>query len=243
MIRLVVSTAFLIFSSTIAIAQEYYYWSNGMKYPLELYSERQYILIQGQSKIASAQGLEISEQNISELKPIIISKTINSIRASKPLKSNLYWAFVNSSINKAKILSSDIIYAAPSFLANGQEIGLSQYFYVKLKQEKDIEMLESLAKKNLVEIIGYDQFMPLWYILSCDKNSKGNALEMANLFYELGYFESAEPDLMVDLLMGCTNDPLFGDQWHLNNTGQSGGTVGNDIRAAKHGILQRDALT
>jgi len=233
MIRLVVSTAFLILSSTIANAQEYYYWSNGMKYPLELYSEKQYILTQNQSKIAAAQALAISEQNISELKQIIISKTINTIRASKPLSSNLYWAFANSSINKAKVQSSDIIYAAPSFLANGQEIGLSQYFYVKLKQEQDIEILESLARKNLVEIIGYDQFMPLWYILSCDKNSKGNALEMANLFYELGYFESAEPDLMVDFLMGCTNDTLFGDQWHLNNTGQAGGTVGNDIKACQ----------
>ena len=116
MIKLVVSTVFLIISSTIANAQEYYYWANGMKYPFELYSERQYILMQGQSKIAAAQGLEISEQNISELKPIIISKTINSNRASKPLKSNLYWGFVNSRINKAKVQSSDIIYAAPSFL-------------------------------------------------------------------------------------------------------------------------------
>ena len=26
------------------------------------------------------------------------------------------------------------------------------------------------------------------------------------------------------------NDPLFSQQWHLNNTGQSGGTPGEDIR-------------
>ncbi|MFD2035736.1 S8 family serine peptidase [Belliella marina] len=56
---------------------------------------------------------------------------------------------------------------------------------------------------------------------------------MANLFYELGYFESAEPDLMEEFLMGCTNDPLFAEQWHLNNTGQAGGTVGNDIRTCQ----------
>ncbi len=115
-------------------------------------------------------------------------------------------------------------------MVNGKEIGMSQYIYVKLKQEKDVTILESLASENMVEVIGNDKFMPLWYILSCDKSSKGNALEMANLFYESGYFESAEPDLMVDFLMGCTNDPLFAEQWHLSNTGQSGGTIGNDIR-------------
>lgn len=84
-----------------------------------------------------------------------------------------------------------------------------------------------------MEIVGNDSFMPLWYILSCNKNSKGNALEMANLFYESGYFASAQPDLMEDLNINCTNDPLFNEQWHLNNTGQAGGTVGNDIRACQ----------
>lgn len=233
MIKIIVLTALFFSSIIMAYAQEYYYWANGVKYPLELYSEKQYVLMQGQNKIALAQGLEVSEQNISEIKPISISKTINRLKASKPLENDLYWAFVDSPIDKAKVDSSDLIYAAPSFLVNGKEISLSQYFYVKLKQENDIKILESLARENLVEIVGNDSFMPLWYILSCDKNSKGNALEMANIFYESGHFVSAQPDLMEDLSINCTNDPLFNEQWHLNNTGQSGGTVGNDIRACQ----------
>jgi hypothetical protein len=47
-----------------------------------------------------------------------------------------------------------------------------------------------------VEIVGNNGFMPLWYTLSCSKNSKGNALEMANTFYETGFFSNvAEGDL------------------------------------------------
>jgi cell wall-associated protease len=231
--RAILLKVLLFFGLITANAQEYYYWANGMKYPLELYSEKQYILTQGQNKMAIAQGLEISEQDISELKPIIIGRTINSDIINKSLQSDFFWAFVNRPIEKAKVESSDIVYAAPSFLVNGKEIGLSQYFYVKLKKEKDIEILESLARDNQVEILGNDSFMPLWYILSCDKNSKGNALDMANLFYESGYFTSAQPDLMEDLNINCTNDPLFNEQWHLNNTGQAGGTFGNDIRACQ----------
>lgn len=101
---------------------------------------------------------------------------------------------------------------------------------MKLKGEHDFKVLEDLAKESKVEIVGNDSFMPLWYVLSCDKNSKGNALEMANLFYETGKFMAAQPDLMVDYDVNCRNDTFFNQQWHLNNTGQGGGTVGNDIR-------------
>ncbi|MDO9553744.1 S8 family serine peptidase [Rhodonellum sp.] len=211
-------------------AQEHYYWANGEKHFLELYPEKQYVLVEGQNKASIAQELGISVQNITDLEPIVISRTIKYRRSGKPEKDNLHWGLVNQSVNKDKIQSAKIIYTAPFFLGNGKEVGLSQYFYVKLKNEKDFEILESLANQNQVEIMGNDTFMPLWYILSCDKNSKGNALEMANFFYESRYFDSAEPDLMEDFLMGCTNDPLIGEQWHLNNTGQSGGTVGNDIK-------------
>jgi hypothetical protein len=45
MIRLVIFFALLFSGSNIAHAQEYYYWSNGEKYSLELYQDKQYILM------------------------------------------------------------------------------------------------------------------------------------------------------------------------------------------------------
>lgn len=214
-----------------ALAQEHYYWAYGKKYPLEVYAEKQYILVKNDNKDLVAQGLGISKQEVSDLNPLTISKTIKNNLADKSVNNNgLHWGFVDRSLSKEIAQSSEIIYAAPYFRVNGKEIGLSQFFYVKLKQEEDIEQLEKLAKENKVKIVGNDSFMPLWWILSCDKNSKGNALEMANLFYETGAFVSSQPDLMEDYGASCRNDTFFNQQWHLNNTGQSGGTVGNDIR-------------
>ncbi len=230
MVKSLFSAIILFISFNFGYTQGNYYWANGEKHFLELYPEKQYVLVEGQNKASIAQELGISAQNITDLEPIVISRTIQNRRPGKPEMDNLHWGLVNQSVNKDKIQSPKIIYTAPFFMVNGKEIGLSQYFYVKLKQEKDKEILESLAKESLVEIVGNDHFMPLWYILSCDKNSKGNALALANLFYETGNFSSAQPDLMEDLNVNCTNDPLFGQQWHLNNTGQSGGTVGNDIK-------------
>lgn len=230
MIRTIVFTVILLSGLNVAVAQEHYYWAYGKKHPLELYAEKHYVLMHGQNKASIAQGLGLTEQDITDLKPIIVSRTVNRSRSNISGEDNLYWGFVNRSIDKEKIKSSDIIYAAPSFMVNGKEVSLSHYFYVKLKHEKDFKLLEDLAKQTKVEIVGNDSFMPLWYILSCDKNSKGNALEMANFFYETGHFSSAQPDLMEDYSSNCRNDTFFNRQWHLNNTGQFGGTAGNDTR-------------
>lgn len=73
--------------------------------------------------------------------------------------------------------------------------------------------------------------MPLWFVLSCTKLSNGNAMEMANRFYDTNLFQYAEPDLMVDDLLNCTNDTYFSNQWGLRNTGQYDGTNGVDIKA------------
>jgi subtilisin family serine protease len=43
--------------------------------------------------------------------------------------------------------------------------------------------------------------------------------------------EYAEPNYLYYLQSTIPNDPMFGQQWDLNNTGQSGGTPGADVRA------------
>lgn len=182
-------------------------------------------------KESVARDLEIANSEISTLRELVLSKAIKNPYSSTSIDSiGLYWGFVNRPLTQEKMKIAEIIYAAPFFHANGKEVGLSQFFYVKLKGEHDFKVLENLAKESKVEIVGNDSFMPLWYVLSCDNNSKGNALEMANLFYETGKFMAAQPDLMVDYDINCRNDTFFNQQWHLNNTGQNGGTVGNDIR-------------
>lgn len=63
-------------------------------------------------------------------------------------------------------------------------------FYVFYIAEKYIVLYLQKYTMNFV-----NEFMPLWYTLSCDNESAGDALQMANEFYESGLFEFAEPDL------------------------------------------------
>jgi len=93
-----------------AIGQEYYYWAYGKKHLLEIHSEKQYILINGDNKETLAQSLGISKQNISDMKRVTISKNIvNDQGFLNTNLTELHWGFVNVSISKENIKSSDLV--------------------------------------------------------------------------------------------------------------------------------------
>ncbi len=50
------------------------------------------------------------------------------------------------------------------------------------------------------------------------------------------------PNYIISLLMRTPNDPRFSEQWGLYNTGQSGGSGGADISAARAWDVRTDAL-
>ncbi len=71
-------------------------------------------------------------------------------------------------------------------MENGKEGMLSNRFSIKLKRVADLGILEKLANENSVEMLGSNEYLERWYELACSSQSKGNSLEMANLFYESG---------------------------------------------------------
>lgn len=59
---------------------------------------------------------------------------------------------------------------------------------------------------------------------------------------ESGLYEFVEPDYLR-IALAAPNDPRFGEQWSLNNTGQGGGTPDADIDAAEAWEAGTDAST
>lgn len=115
----------------------------------------------------------------------------------------------------------------------GNKIGLSNFFYVKLKKQGDINTLEQMAEQNNCIIVSQDEFMPLWYKLSVTEATEPNALECANLFHESGQFAVAEPDLTANLIL--SNDQYFSQQWGLstiNIESEWSSSTGNNIIVA-----------
>jgi subtilisin family serine protease len=162
-------------------------------------------------------------------------------RGELTLKSTLTEAEYFQEIEKLKG-NPDISYVSPCFMnSKNKKVEISHMFYVRLKSISDISKLKDLAKKTQSKILGSYQLDPFLYVLTCDKNSTGNSLELANQFYETGDYVTAEPDFFNNISKACnientstTPDPDFTSQWALENTGQVSpngitGTPGIDI--------------
>ncbi len=73
----------------------------------------------------------------------------------------------------------------------------SNSFYVKVKNADNISDLENIVLQTNTIIKMQDKYMKEWYILNADKDSQGDALKMANYFFETGLFVYSEPDILT----------------------------------------------
>lgn len=116
-----------------------------------------------------------------------------------------------SSISKDAIIS-------PCYKSeNGDNIVLTPYLNVKLKNSADYHLLEKVANENNLTIVSQDKFLPLWYILSVTTETKGTSLEIANRLYETGQFEESLADFSSENDAFCSYDPFVMQQWGLYN--------------------------
>ena len=152
-------------------------------------------------------------------------------------------------LSEIKRHNKDVIIAPYFRSSSDSRVGLSNFFYVKLKEEKDTVLLKKMAAQTKSIIIEQNRFRPLSFLLSTTEFSVHNAMECANVFYESGLFQAAEPDLMVSINdrtaggyrtscyqqhnYSCVNDPDFSRQWGLKNLNYDGNYDGIDIKACK----------
>lgn len=122
---------------------------------------------------------------------------------------------------------SNVRQVLPSFTLGGKRVDPTDNFYVQLRADSDVSLLQAMAAQYNVEIVDNDAFMPLWYTLSCNDSTGMTAIEAANLFHTSGQFASSEPELIhYDIVH--SSDTYYPQQWNLKNTGQYG-LAGLDI--------------
>ena len=203
-----------------------YYWYQGKKIYLKQNATKQYVLFDAEKEAVVAKTVRMTDGNSYVSKGFKLTCVKAMPKATKT-KSQKWCIVQNNNDNLRDLVKcSDIEYCAPFYenVDNGKEFGISHLFYVKLKRKDDKDLLVDFASKMRVEILGNNEYMPLWYTLSCDANTLGNSLQMANAFYESGLFENAEPDFMFNvgitskLTSSFPNDTYFGNQWNLNGT-------------------------
>lgn len=91
------------------------------------------------------------------------------------------------------------------------------------------KLLEGLE----LAVVGRSEFDPRRHILATKSVRRASrTLDLANQLAEADdVVEFAAPNFLAEIRKRSVNDPQFGQQWHLDNTGQSGGTALQDVRA------------
>lgn len=185
-----------------------YYWSSGKKIYLSVVPNKYFVLF-------DESVLPNSELLLSNLQSADLNLT--NINSSGTNEGTCFMAGADYDIVES--YDSNIIYAAPYLSNSRDEFGLTNLFYVKLKDESDQTLLYDFARDNNVNIVK-ENILPLWFTLECTDESLGNALELANLAYESGMFDASDVCFYGDIKNSVLsyNDPLFSSQWYLTDT-------------------------
>ena len=195
----------LLFCSIGIIAQTSYYYYKGTKIPLVVNTDK--VCINIPKNITRYCNALITNAKV--LDKIVDTDYEISIIQQSDIK-------ILSSILKLKEKYSSVLVSQCFITQEGMEVYSTPYINIRLKQEEDINKLVSFADKYSLKILKQDTFLPLWYILSITPETGNTAVEIANRIWESGVFEASVPDLCSKELI-CSNDPLYSQQWGLQN--------------------------
>jgi subtilisin family serine protease len=109
---------------------------------------------------------------------------------------------------------------------SGLRMVVTDEITVRFKSDVSNEAIDRLNKETDVEIIKNDRFALNQYTLKV-KDPK-ETFAIANKYHESNLTEFAEPNFFSEIKKASI--PYF-EQWHLYNTGQNYGLVGEDVKA------------
>lgn len=203
-----------------------YYWYKGQKIPLTINHEYVNIIFP-HSRSNDLQLKELSDNKDVVIESIDSENKMFKVRFKNTLAKASDYA---SRIEELKKVSGSATISPYYERGSGiMPIGTSDIFYVRLKgedqyslpiemQEYDTTPLFTLCEEFGVKIIKSIEYMPDWYMLSILDSEFDNSVDAANHFYESNLFADVDPAFMFNFKSNATNDPLFAQQWGLNNS-------------------------
>ena len=160
----------------IIVSAQDYYWYDGVKIHLER-GNQEYIIYD------DSLLLESDKEKLAYCEVV-----------SYPEMANLKWGITQPNAVLEDV--EHVFYRMPSYKdGEGSNMFVTHRFYVRLKNNNDLSLLQSMAKQYNAEI-EKESALPLWYILRCGLQSSFNALELANIFYETELFAASEPEFI-----------------------------------------------
>lgn len=201
-----------------------YYWSSDKKFYLQPDS---LTLIVNSKENSEKQETERELKTIQEVSKVdrMITAHQSVIHLNKKANRELIEK-IKSSIHSVEDVSFTYLYDSFPLTPTGD---------ILFQPKKNISIQSILdlvaSRAELKEATKYNT-----YVLKV-KDLK-NLLSLANQIYESGLVDWCHPDFWAEIER-LQNDPLYPDQYYLNNTGQFGGTTNIDINAPQAWNLSR----
>jgi subtilisin-like proprotein convertase family protein len=116
----------------------------------------------------------------------------------------------------------------PGYRDSRTRMALTGEIIVHFKPAWDIEQIDSWAERYGLVRLRTFSFSPNTFLFQAGEGFR--SLRVANEICLSGEVLYAYPNWLRTRVPRATpNDPLFSDEWHLQNTGQGGGTPGEDV--------------
>jgi subtilisin family serine protease len=114
----------------------------------------------------------------------------------------------------------------------GEEMLVTDRFVVRLASGADIKSLDAVNRAHGVVIVAPMHGSDREYVCCKEGLPAPETLVLCEAYHQEPAVEWACPDFVFKLRLYYTPaDPLYPNQWHLNNSGQTGGTPDADIDA------------
>jgi hypothetical protein len=165
-----------------------YYWAGGEKVPLERIEGKFMVMFYSENEAQIMDELAKAGAKVSYVEPA--SQNHAAQRGGAYTRATVECEFEKIESALALTFYWDHYYRQ----TDGHEAWTDGKFIVGLRSADEYSSLKKMAEENGVEIVRKNDRYETHYI-ACTNDSKGNAVEMANLFYESGLFEWASPNL------------------------------------------------
>lgn len=213
-----------------AYAAEYYF-SGGQKVPVTIAQDRVAVRLTRGGSIATLNSLatKFSELASADNAEEFIPERVFLMPVSDTMTLDQLRLLAFDIADEPDVLQAGLVIISSD---SAKPMVLTDEFIVKFATGTTQQQIKALNQSHAVEIVRQNRYSPNEYLLKVTRASGRNALDMAAEYAQHANAEFAHPNFIQRIetlqLSATPNDPLFNDQWHINNTGQGGGVVDAD---------------
>lgn len=222
----VVSFGFLFYSHNTAATNSgitNYYYYQGKKFYLQERTDMLFLKVKKDVQIDAARSELMRHSEIDLSSSSLKAGEDVFLKLRSPIQGDRYVSLINELKQKDMFENVNYAFSPYGIDDNKTFYGMNDYVIMQFKPSYSKTQIDDINKHNNVEIVQrIDVTGGETFLAKVNRNSRMNAMEMSNKYFEDGVVNYSEPSLYVtNVLCDTVNDPFYPMQWSLRNVGNN----------------------